>query len=58
MSKLPPMDANDRCKYSTEEWNELARKWAEQEPDLKSAVEKLREHFPDAKVTYIGPRRQ
>lgn len=57
MSKLPPMDVNERWKYSQEQWNSLARQWAEQEPELKASVDEIRKHFPGAKVTYIGPRR-
>jgi len=56
--KLPPMDADERWKYSDEEWLELAKAWAKEAPELKSAADEIRKYFPDAKVTYIGPARK
>ncbi len=55
--ELPALDSKDRWKYSDEQWVSLARQWAEHAPELKSAVDELREQFPGSIVTYIGPRR-
>ena len=58
LSKLPPMDANNRNQYTDKEWSELAEAWEKEAPELFDAARTVRDYFGDGvKLVYIGPIR-